>query len=102
MSEETDQIIANAMALLTGGCEHHKRLTFYEFMVAGGCGCAICLTERNRLLSDIALSAHCLVMNIENGFTPSLHAIKRDLGAFHARFGQPAREDGGKNNERTR
>jgi hypothetical protein len=44
------------------------------------------LLERNRMLSDIALSAICLKMNIENGFPPHLHALNRDIGAFQRRF----------------
>jgi hypothetical protein len=46
------------------------------------------LRERNRMLSDIALSAVCLKLNIENGFTPTLHALTRDLDAFDRRFGK--------------
>jgi hypothetical protein len=45
------------------------------------------LQERVRLLSDIALSALCLKLNIEHGFTPVLHALDRDLRAFRMRFG---------------
>ena len=45
------------------------------------------LLERNRMLSDIALSAVALKLNIENGFPPHLHALNRDLAAFSARFG---------------
>lgn len=45
------------------------------------------LRERNRMLNDIALSAIALKMNIENGFTPSLYALNRDLEAFQRRFG---------------
>lgn len=45
------------------------------------------LVERNQMLSDIALSAIALKLNIEHGFPPSLHALQRDLDAFHRRFG---------------
>jgi hypothetical protein len=45
------------------------------------------LAERNRILSDIALSAVALKLNIEHGFPPHLHALERDLAAFSARFG---------------
>ena len=45
------------------------------------------LEERNRMLSDIALSAVALKLNIEHGFKPSLHALNRDLDAFQRRFG---------------
>jgi hypothetical protein len=45
------------------------------------------LLERNRMLSDIALSAVCLKLNIENGFPPTLDALNRDLAAFERRFG---------------
>jgi hypothetical protein len=44
------------------------------------------LMERNRLLSDIALSAIALKLNFENGFPPRLDALNRDLDAFDARF----------------
>jgi hypothetical protein len=52
------------------------------------------LMDRNSLLSDIALSAIALKLNIEHGFQPNLYALKRDLLAFHRRFGE---EDGRKN-----
>ena len=45
------------------------------------------LVERNQLLTDIALSAICLKLNIEHGFEPHLHALNRDLDAFARRFG---------------
>jgi hypothetical protein len=45
------------------------------------------LMERNRMLTDIALSAVCLKLNIEHGFTPTLDALNRDLDAFRRRFG---------------
>lgn len=45
------------------------------------------LLERNRLLTDIALSALALKINIEYGFTPRLYSLDRDLGAFMRRFG---------------
>lgn len=45
------------------------------------------LLERNRLLTDIALSALALKINIEHGFPPALHALNRDLAAFERRFG---------------
>jgi hypothetical protein len=43
--------------------------------------------ERNHLLSDIALSALAMKLNIEHGFPPTLHALNRDLDAFNRRFG---------------
>lgn len=45
------------------------------------------MRERIRLLSDIALSALALKMNIEHGFLPALDALNRDLAAFERRFG---------------
>ncbi len=46
------------------------------------------LRERNRMLTDIALSALALKLNIEHGFTPPpLHALNRDLDTFQRRFG---------------
>jgi len=45
------------------------------------------LSERCRMLSDIALSAICLKLNIEHGFAPNLNALNRDLAAFDRRFG---------------
>ena len=45
------------------------------------------LQERLRMLSDIALSATCLKLNLDHGFKPSMHALNRDLAAFQARFG---------------
>jgi hypothetical protein len=45
------------------------------------------ILERNRMLSDIALSAVALKLNIEHGGKPYLHALKRDLDAFSRRFG---------------
>jgi hypothetical protein len=45
------------------------------------------LTERNRMLSDVALSAVALKLNLEHGFPPSLHALNRDLAAHARRFG---------------
>lgn len=45
------------------------------------------LEERNRMLSDIALSAVALKLMIEHGFTPQLYALNRDLAAFQLRFG---------------
>lgn len=46
------------------------------------------LLERIQMLNDIALSALCLKMNIENGFPPRLDALNRDLGMFQRRFGE--------------
>jgi hypothetical protein len=46
------------------------------------------MLDRIRMLSDIALSAVALKLNIENGFSPSLHALNRDLATFQARFGR--------------
>lgn len=49
------------------------------------------LREQVRLLKDIALSACALKINIEHGATqPPLHALKRDLAAYAARFSRPA------------
>ena len=45
------------------------------------------LLERKRMLSDIALSAIALKMNIEHGLPPLLDALNRDLDAFQRRFG---------------
>jgi hypothetical protein len=45
------------------------------------------LTERNQMLTHIALSAVALKLNLEHGFTPSLHALNRDLSLFAVRFG---------------
>lgn len=45
------------------------------------------LIERNRLLTDIVLSAVALKLNIEHGFPPNLHALKRDLDTWSRRFG---------------
>ena len=46
------------------------------------------LLDRMRLLTDIALSALAMKLNVEYGFNPPpLHAIKRDLNAFQRRFG---------------
>jgi len=66
------------------------------------------ILERNRMLSDIALSAACLKLNIEHGFKPSLHALNRDLAAFDRRFGgnidepqsKPKRARGGRKHGR--
>jgi hypothetical protein len=44
------------------------------------------LAERNRMLSDIALSAVGLKLNLEHGLPPTLDALNRDLDAFDARF----------------
>lgn len=45
------------------------------------------LEERVQMLTDIALSALALKLTIEHGFTPSLHALDRDIDAYAARFG---------------
>jgi hypothetical protein len=47
------------------------------------------LAERNRMLSDIALSAIALKLNIEHGYEPTLHVLTRYLDAYTARFGGP-------------
>lgn len=60
------------------------------------------LVERNRLLTDIALSAVCLKLNIENGFPPHLHALNRDLGAWAQRFGGIIHDDGTGEEKRSR
>jgi hypothetical protein len=39
------------------------------------------LRERNAKLTDVALSAVALMVTIEHGMTPDLHALKRDLAA---------------------
>jgi hypothetical protein len=87
MNEEAEQVAENALRILTGGCVEHRSLTFYEFVQAGGSACPICLHERNRMLSDIVLSAVALKLNIEHGCPPKLDALNRDLNAFQARFG---------------
>ena len=86
--ERLRSIEENSIRILTSGCKEHTPLTFDAFQKAGGTGCAICLTERNQMLSDIARSAVALSVNIEHGFTPTFAALNRDLAAFNLRFGQ--------------
>jgi len=45
------------------------------------------MQDRIRLLTDIALSAVALKLNIEHGFEPHLNALNRDLAAHNKRFG---------------
>lgn len=45
------------------------------------------LTDRIRMLNDIALSAVALKLNLEHGITaPSLHALNRDLNAYQKKY----------------
>ena len=44
------------------------------------------LWQRIQMLSDIALSAIALKLNIEHGLPPNVHALDRDLAAYQARF----------------
>lgn len=45
------------------------------------------LAERGMMLSQIALAALALKINIELGLPPALHALNRELEAFEKRFG---------------
>lgn len=42
---DKDQIVENAVSVLTGGCADHGKLSFEAFTQAGGGACPICLTS---------------------------------------------------------